>query len=92
MIVNRVPASVLASFACAFLVAGRNCVADDGVIWAWPDNHNGNQPYIYVPSDLGPVMGVSAGGMFSIATFYPGTVRCWGDNAYGQCDTPSDLG
>ncbi len=92
MLVNRVHAPVLASLAFALLLAGKNCLADDGTIWAWPDNRNGNQPYIDVPSDLGPVMGVSAGGMFSIATVYPGTVRCWGDNAHGQCDIPSDLG
>lgn len=92
MIVNRVQASVLASFACAFLVAGRNCVADDGVIWAWPDNHTGNQPYLYVPADLGPVISIGAGRSFSCAVVYPGMVRCWGNNPYGQCDVPMDLG
>jgi alpha-tubulin suppressor-like RCC1 family protein len=29
-------------------------------------------------------MHISAGAMHACALLYPGTVRCWGDNAYGQ--------
>jgi hypothetical protein len=28
----------------------------------------------------------------SIAIQIDGTVRCWGENNFGQCDTPTDLG
>jgi alpha-tubulin suppressor-like RCC1 family protein len=44
------------------------------------------------PGDLGEVDQVSASYNWVIARRKDGTVRCWGDNSFGQCSPPADLG
>ncbi|MFQ3662513.1 MAG: RCC1 domain-containing protein, partial [Chloroflexaceae bacterium] len=44
-----------------------------------------------VPDDLGPVSQVSTGGSHACAITTAGTLRCWGDNYYGQTSVPADL-
>lgn len=43
-----------------------------------------------VPADLGKVKQISAGVQHIAALLTDGTVRCWGDNEFGQCDSPNE--
>ncbi len=69
-------------------------VKNDGTVWAWGENHHGQlglgtaDTSIHampqqVPG-LGNAVGVSGGESHSVALKSDGTVRDWGDNAYGE--------
>jgi len=45
-----------------------------------------------VPSDLQGVVEVADGWLHSIALLADGSIRCWGDDSFGQCAVPPDLG
>jgi Regulator of chromosome condensation (RCC1) repeat/Dockerin type I domain len=44
-----------------------------------------------IPSDLGPVVAIAAGGYHTVALRTDGTVRCWGSNNLGQSAVPAGL-
>ena len=44
-----------------------------------------------VPADADNVAQMSGGCGHAIAVRYDGTIRCWGDNAFGQADAPPGL-
>ena len=66
-----------------------NPASGEGVVRCWGWNNFGQCD---VPSDLGVVRQISAGGYFTLAVRQDGTVRCWGQNDDGQCNVPADLG
>ena len=45
-----------------------------------------------MPADVGPVLAVVAGGSYTCAVPADGRVVCFGNNKFGQCDVPADLG
>ncbi len=45
-----------------------------------------------VPAAAIPSRHVAAGGCFAMSLRLDGTVVCWGENQYGECDVPEDLG
>ena len=45
-----------------------------------------------VPADLRTTVAIAAGEWHTVALKQDGTVACWGDNNYGQCNTPANLG
>jgi len=60
----------------------------DGTVRCWGTNNYGQTN---VPTDLGAVVAVDAGGMHTCALRNDNTVHCWGYNSYGQTDVPVDL-
>ena len=88
----------LSAFAVAaepMVATGRNhalYLADDGTVWAWGDNTNGqlgtgDTSPRYEPvqvAGLSNIIQVSAGYSYSAALRGDGTVFAWGDNGYAQ--------
>jgi len=86
----------------AFCLALKN----DGTVWAWGNNGNGqlgdgsttNRPYpVQVlgaggAGTLGNVKSISAGGSYCLALLYDGTVWAWGSNTSGQLGDGSTTG
>jgi hypothetical protein len=60
-----------------------------GVVTAIGRNTNGQAT---VPTDLGAVKAIAAGGNHSVALRLDGTVRCWGLNTSQQCTVPTTIG
>jgi alpha-tubulin suppressor-like RCC1 family protein len=70
------------------VVAGENttCVlneAGDGQCWGY---------VVGIPRVLGKVADISVGTYHVCAMTTQTTIRCWGDNSYGQLDVPNGLG
>ncbi|MEY4534101.1 MAG: hypothetical protein RLZZ246_419 [Planctomycetota bacterium] len=51
----------------------------------------GSPAAIPVPADLGPVSSLSCGIYHTVGLRLDGTVRCWDDNRWGQCNMPAGL-
>ena len=45
-----------------------------------------------IPADLGPMVAVAAGSNHTCGVIANGDLVCFGDNRFGQCDVPVDLG
>jgi alpha-tubulin suppressor-like RCC1 family protein len=67
-------------------------VRNDGTVWAWGNNNNGQLGNGTTTDSLVPVqvadqsmaMSVAAGNLFSLALLTDGSVRAWGHNALGE--------
>ncbi len=73
-------------------------VRNDGTVWAWGNNHDGqlgvhsnndhdSPQQVHGPGNVGYLTGataVAAGDSFSLALMSNGTVYAWGSNGYGQ--------
>jgi len=67
-------------------------VLNNGTVWAWGNNDNGQLGNNTTTDSLAPVqvanlpatMGVAAGNLFSLALLKDGSVRAWGHNAVGE--------
>jgi alpha-tubulin suppressor-like RCC1 family protein len=83
-------AGMLASLAFAAGDAQPAPVRDGwGSAVAWGYNGGGHTT---VPTDIGTVIQVAAGGRHTVALQSDGKVRAWGFNEYGQTDVPNNLG
>jgi alpha-tubulin suppressor-like RCC1 family protein len=60
----------------------------DGTVIAWGEN---TYDQCTVPSGLGKVKAISAGGYHSLALKEDGTVVAWGWNHFGECNVPEYL-
>ena len=66
-----------------------NCVIQRaGNVKCWGANYS---EQLNVPSNLGPVKYIDAGGDTTCAIRTDGLLRCWGRNDYGQANVPSGL-
>lgn len=71
-----------------------HCLAlkDDGTVWAWGGNMDGqlgdgtnqSRPYMVQVKGLTNIIAISAGGFHSLALKEDGTVWAWGDNSFYQ--------
>jgi len=69
-----------------------SAVRTDGSVVVWSDN--GSQFDIYAPpGDVSGLVKISGGNFrnFVAGLQFDGGVRCWGNNAYGQCNVPPGL-
>jgi alpha-tubulin suppressor-like RCC1 family protein len=99
--------AALSGSVMASIAAGYNhalSVRNDGTVWAWGNNDNGQLGNNTTTDSLVPVqvinlstaMGVAAGNLYSLALLRDGSVRAWGHNALGElgngtttnCSTP----
>jgi alpha-tubulin suppressor-like RCC1 family protein len=79
----------------------------DGTVWCWGQNDLGqlgngtsdpipNSPSTFNPTpgqvrDIAGAVAISAGGWHTCALLADGTVRCWGDNTWGQMGNGATL-
>lgn len=56
-------------------------------LYAWAKDEIGNLSNIYSSN----AVDIAAGGNYTAAIMYNGTVNCWGQNNYGQCNVPAGL-
>jgi alpha-tubulin suppressor-like RCC1 family protein len=61
----------------------------EGRVFVW--GSLGTNGTLEVPTDLGPIAKVAGSWGHAIALGRDGSVRCWGDNTFAQCNVPTDL-
>ncbi|WP_068468395.1 PKD-like domain-containing protein [Candidatus Protochlamydia phocaeensis] len=75
---------------------------EDGTVWAWGDNAdgqlgNGTNAISYIPVQVGGItpltnaIAISAGGYYSLALIDDGTVQAWGYNSFGQLGNGTNI-
>ena len=58
-----------------------------------PDSIQGNNHNVNINNNnvVGKIISIECGDSHSCALLNDNTVRCWGDNSYGQCDVPDSI-
>ena len=80
---------VMLALGAAMVVTGGQVARADSVVAAWGWDGYGQCD---VPTRLGVVKHIAAGGNHTVAVHADGSVTAWGQNNWGQCNVPAELG